>query len=455
MKIPWSSFDRLRQALKPVAPDPAEQLFRLKAVERDIVLPIKLLYVSILIYFFYFSTWYGELGTGREIAEAAVERLFVIYLLVNGALAAFLIGKRRLPLVRAQRAIFGVSVLDALFLAALTLVTGGFDSILYWLFLGLIVRNALSHPAARPQLILNFTVVFSFVAAGVLDVFVSNYDASIFEQTPENPTEPIVLRSTVLVLFALSCYALQVLFEKARHASEEAREFVSRQEQLRAAGRLAAEIAHQIKNPLGIINNAAFALQRAASAGKPMPQEQLEIIREEVSRSDRIITELMGYAQLAEGAVERLNIVEELNRAINTVLPVGVYRGIQVQTDYAENLPPLLMQRKHLSEILTNLLQNAREALSNQGCIEVRAESLDSLVRIEIADDGPGIPPEQTGKVFESYFSTKPQGTGLGLAIVRHNVDIYNGKVRVESELGQGARFILELPTRTFMRLRK
>jgi signal transduction histidine kinase len=455
MKIPWSTLERLRQVLKPVAPDPAEQLFRLKAVERDIVLPIKLLYIGIVTYFFYFSTWYGEMGTAREIAEAGVERFFIIYSILNTANAAYLIAKRRLPLARAHRFIFGISVLDSLFLGALTVVTGGFGSILYWLFPGLLVRNALSHPAARPQLILNFTVVFSFVAAGVLDVFVTNYDVSIFEQPMDSTTEPIVLRSVVLLLFALSCYGLQVLFEKARHAAEESREFVSRQEQLRAAGRLAAEIAHQIKNPLGIINNAAFALQRAAASGKPLPQEQLEIIREEVSRSDRIVTELMGYAQLAEGAVERLNVVEELNRAINTVLPVGVYRGIQVRTDYAEELPPLLMQRKHLSEILTNLLQNAREALGNKGQIEVRASSFDTVVRIEIADDGPGVAPDQTEKIFNSYFTTKPQGTGLGLAIVRHNVEIYNGKIQVESELGHGARFILELPTRTFMRLRK
>jgi signal transduction histidine kinase len=218
---------------------------------------------------------------------------------------------------------------------------------------------------------------------------------------------------------------------------------------------VAAEIAHQIKNPLGIINNAAFALQRAASAGKPLPVQQLDIIREEVARSDRIVTELMGYAQLAEGTVERLNVVEELNRAINTVFPPGVYRGIQVRTDYGDSLPPLLMQRKHFKEIVVNLLQNAREALGTMGEVEVSADAQDHMVKIVIADSGPGIPPEKIEKIFEPYFSTKSKGTGLGLSIVRHNADIYSGTVRVESELGQGSRFILELPTRTFMRLRK
>jgi signal transduction histidine kinase len=264
-----------------------------------------------------------------------------------------------------------------------------------------------------------------------------------------------VLRLTVLLFVMAACYGLQILFEKARLAADESREFAARQDQLRAAGRLAAEIAHQIKNPLGIINNAAFALQRSISAGKPVPTKQLEIIREEVERSDRIITELMGYAQLAEGTVERLHVTEELNRALHQVFPPGAYRAIQIRTDYGESLPPLLMQRKHFSEIVVNILQNAREILTDGGRIDVSAEAKDDVVRIVIADDGPGIPPEKTEKIFDPYFSTKPRGTGLGLAIVRHNTEIYAGQVRVESELGHGARFILELPTRTFMKIRQ
>jgi signal transduction histidine kinase len=455
MKIPTPNFQRLNLALKPVPADPAEQLFRLKAIERDIVLPIKALYIAILVYFFYFSRWYGELGTAREIAEMMVERSFLIYGVINVGVAVFLLLPKRLNFTLAQRVVFSVSIVDSLFLAALTIVTGGFDSILYWLFPGLIVRNALTHPGARQQIFLNSVVVFSFVLGGVLDLVTMQYDARLFETQVETLTEPILLRTVVLLLFAATCYGLQVLFERARLVAEESRESVSRQEQLRTAGRLAAEIAHQVKNPLGIINNAAFAVQRAVSSGKPVPADQLEIIREEVARSDRIITELMGYAQLAEGKVERLNVVAELNRAISTVFPPGVYRGVQIKTDYGDDLPPLLMQRKHFSEVIINILQNAREALNANGHIEISAEAYNNSVRIEIADDGPGIPPDKTQKIFEAYFSTKEKGTGIGLSIVRHNVEIYSGTVRVESELGQGARFILEFPTRTFMRLRK
>jgi signal transduction histidine kinase len=463
MRFPTQTVARLTELLRPPPPEPAQQLFRLKSIERDIVLPIKGLYIAILIYNLYVNPWHGEALLPVQIAEIITEQFFTVYIVINVLVALFFVWRRPLSLIWGQRMVFVISVIDALFLAALTLLTEGFDSVLYWLFPGLIIRNALIFPVARVQIILNLTTVMSFLVAGVLE-FIS-YKYAYLQMDDEmrkalnlverTHMEPFVLRMTVLLFLTGACYGLQTLFEKARQAAVEAREFSARQEQLRSAGRMGAEIAHKIKNPLGIINNAAFAVQRAISAGKPVPLQQLDIIREEVDRADRIITELMGYAQLAEGRVEKLNVTQEINRALHRVFPPGAYRSIQVSTDYSENLPPLLMQSKHFSEILVNLLQNAREMLSNGGHIKVTAEAEDETVRIVVEDDGPGVPPEKSQKIFEPYFSTKAHGTGLGLAIVRHNTEIYDGRVRVESELGQGARFILELPTRTFMKIRQ
>jgi signal transduction histidine kinase len=466
MRFPRKTFERLRELIRPLPPDPAEELYRLKWVERDVILPIKVLYLGVLIYYFYFTSWTSEQATAMQIAQSMTAKAFSIYLVINIALGIYLLKVQRLSLVWGQRLVSAMSVLDSLFLGALTVITGGFNSVLYWLFPGLIIRNAASFPMiARVQIILNLLLVCVFVSAGMVFSAVDTHDnlqlreelrKRMNHQTEAEPeAEPVVLRVTVLLMMMAACWGLQLLFGKARASEEESREFVARQEQLRAAGRLAAEIAHQIKNPLGIINNAAFVLQRSAAANKPVPIQQIDIIREEVARSDRIITELMGYAQLAEGTVERLNVTAELNRAINEVFPPGVYRSIRITTNYAEHLPALLMQRKHFSEILVNILQNAREVLNKGGHIEVSAEARDDIVFITIADDGPGIPPEQTEKVFAPYFSTKEKGTGLGLAIVRHNVEIYAGSVTVESKLGQGARFLLQLPTRTFMKIRQ
>jgi signal transduction histidine kinase len=258
----------------------------------------------------------------------------------------------------------------------------------------------------------------------------------------------------VLWLTAICCYGAQMLLERQRLAVEEAEEFAAREAQLRSAGRLAAEFTHQIKNPLTVINNAVFSLQRSFRDGKTAVTPQIEIIQEEVARADRVITQVMGYAQLSEGHVEKLNVIEELNRAIAQVFPPAVPTKIKVEREYGRGFPPLLMQRGHLSEILVNLLKNAREALGETGNVFVTADChRDFSVEISVRDDGPGIPRDKFERIFEAYYTTKERGTGLGLAIVKHNVELYGGTVRVESELGKGAKFTVIFPAKALMKL--
>src|SRR5262249_46240485 len=143
------------------------------------------------------------------------------------------------------------------------------------------------------------------------------------EEFGASSTEPVLLRMAVLTLLTACCYGVQVLLQRQRQATEEAHELALREGQLRSVARLAAEFAHQIKNPLAIINNATFSLERALKGTLPEAGEQLRIIQEEVEHSDRIITEVMGYAQLNEGKVEKLDVVEELDRAIDRVFPAA------------------------------------------------------------------------------------------------------------------------------------
>ena len=252
---------------------------------------------------------------------------------------------------------------------------------------------------------------------------------------------------------------MELLLERQRIAAEEAVEFARRESQLQSAGRLAAEFAHQLKNPLGIINNATYSIQRSLREKKPVAAEHVEIIKEEVARVDKVITQIMGYAQLSEGHVEKLNVVKNLEAAIGQVFPPSLPTGIQLKKIFHGRIPPLLMQRGHLLEILVNLLTNAREALGEQGTVTVTAEVLHGqVVEISVADDGPGIPPERVSQVFEAYFTTKPKGTGLGLSIVKHNVELYGGTVRVEPATpaplapfnnGHGAKFIITFPAKS------
>jgi signal transduction histidine kinase len=371
----------------------------------------------------------------------------------------------------------------------MTIVTGGFISTVFWVFPGLIVLNALSIPLAMPQMVLNLLLSLFYLAAVLLTPPLSpnetvitgtpghsatgfrgtNQRPHVAGETPakpgkavqmgksdgDNPEEEIVpdqlfLRVSVLWLLSLCFYGAQVLLERQRQAILEAREFAAREGQLHSAGRLAAEFAHQIKNPLAVISNAAYSLQRSVRENKTSAAQQIEIIQEEVARADKVITQIMGYAQLSEGRVEKLKVVEEIERAVEQVFPDAMPTGTQLKKHFSGPFPPLLMQRGHLTEILVNLLRNAREALNGRGNVVITAEAdRKQAVEITVADDGPGIAPEKIERVFEAYFTTKEKGTGLGLAIVKHNVELYSGTVRADSVLGKGAKFTVVFPAKS------
>jgi signal transduction histidine kinase len=444
---------KLTRLLAAPVIEPSQRAARIQAVEKDIVLPLRVLLVAILGYYFFFSGWFDTIGaataTDWTLNHAmALKGTFVVYAILTLATGAIFILAKRLTLGKIQWMVFALGVVDAVMLGILTLLLKGFDSLLYWVFLALILHNALAIPVAFPQLLLNFFVSTAFMVGGIEDRLLFHDP----EGREENPWE----RMIVLVAWALCCYGIQVLFEKQKRAEAEATELAVRQERLRTAGRLAAEIAHQIKNPLGIITNAAFCLHRAVHEGETAVDEQIQIIREEVDRADQIITELMGYAQLAEGKVERLDVAEELDAAVLEVFPPAAKYRVAIHKEYAPALPALLMQKRHFSGVLVNILQNAREAMNGQGEVSISAQYGDhDSFRILIADTGPGIPQDKIGKIFEAYFTTREKGTGLGLAIVKHNTEMYGGAVQVESEPGKGTRFVLEFPARILMRLSK
>jgi signal transduction histidine kinase len=449
--------DRLIALLRIPSPDPPQLIRRISIMERDIVLPIKVAGIAMLMQSFYFTPWIGIVSGTLDVAVESIQYFFWFYISANVVTASLLLGMRWLPLALVEWAVFVMSLVDGVFLGALTLVSGGYNSILYWLFLGLILRSSVSVPRATSQLMLNFALIGCFVLAGVIDSLVAaNLDEterrSIDLPGPlEGPTEPLLLRLVLLFLMTVCCYGVQVLSERHRRAQEEAREFAMREGQLHSAGRLAAEFAHQIKNPLAIITNAAYSLRRALKQGRTDVTEQIEIIEEEVEHSDRIITQIMGYAQLSEGRVEKLDVVEELNSAIEQIFPPAAHYRVHVHRDFRPPFPPLLMQRRHVADAFTNLLQNAREALDGKpGNIFIAAQCRsDYAIEVSIRDDGPGIAPEKQEKIFEAYYTTKEKGTGLGLATVKHNLEVYGGAVRVESELGKGTRFVLLFPGKT------
>jgi signal transduction histidine kinase len=461
--------------LRPPRTEPVEQAERIAAMQLHIVLPAKAGLAAVV---YYFNSSSDESLQIQSIYSLMIEILrwfFLIYIAGNTVAGLLYYFWRRFPPATVQWVVFTMGILDGLFIAGLVFLTDGYESMAYWLFAGLIVLNAISIPLAAPQIVLNLLLSVFYLSAGVLNTQIplpelANTPASAFHETskshqllhsPELPytantedtvVEPDMPRLFVLWLLAACCYGVQVMLERQESAITEAREFGVRESQLRSAGRLAAEIAHQIKNPLAIINNAAFSLERSVRENKSTAAQQIGIIQEEVARADRVLTQIMGYAQLSEGRVEKLNVVEELDRAIAQVFPPVMPTKIRIHREYSDPFPPLLMQRNHLSEIFVNLLQNAREALGEKGNIFITAtHRRDHSIDISIRDNGPGIPPNKFERIFEAYYTTKDKGTGLGLSIVKHNIELYGGKIQVDSEVGIGTRFALTFPSKSIL----
>ncbi len=488
--IDWERLKGLRRMLATDRPEPTRQAERIIVMQRDVVLPSKAGVILVVLYYLFFSDWSYEVPTPRAVVQDTLKDYVLVYVLCNCLGALFFYFWRRLPPGLFQWLAFTMGLLDGLFITGLMVVTDGFDSILFWVFPCLIVLNALSIPLAVPQMVLNLVLSLFYLSGGLVIPHIGEgtvnptpppglratnqvshavgepvlklrrlpmADDVGDENSPVEITmEASLLRVAVLWLLTLCCYGAQVLIERQRSALEEASEFAAREGQLHSAGRLAAEFAHQIKNPLAVINNAAYSLRRSLRDGKADAARQIEIIQEEVARADRVITQITGYAQLSEGRVEKLDVVAELERAIAQVFPPAVPTRIKIHREFAAHFPPLLMQRGHLSEILVNLLQNAREALGREGNVFVTADChRDYAIEISVRDDGPGVPPDKTGRIFEAYYTTKEKGTGLGLAIVKHNVELYGGTVRVESKSGQGAKFLLFFPAKALMKLSK
>jgi signal transduction histidine kinase len=416
-------------------------------MERHTMLPVKAVYFLVLIYYLYFSDW-SEPDTVRWTLFRTIQWFFFLCLLVNTVIAVMLIRMDEFSTAALREVVFSICLFDAVLLAIMTELTGGFESFLFWLFLGLQVRNAISMPIATSQIMANLCVSVIYLCAGAFDIVVARSE----EDLEGLSVEPVMLRALLLVLMTACCYGLQVLIDKQRRMDAEEGEFERRQSQLQASGRLAAEIAHQVKNPLGIINNAVFALGQATGDNESI-QKQVKLVREEVNRADQVITKLMGYAQLVEGRLAKLDINDVLEAAISQVFPKGNKFGVRIRRNYGIALPPLLAQPGHISEVFVNILQNAREVLGKDDEITVKSSyGGDYTFQVVIEDTGPGIAPEQIERVFEPYHTTKEKGTGLGLAIVKHNTELYGGTVKIESELGKYTRFNLVFPGRSAIR---
>jgi two-component system, NtrC family, sensor histidine kinase HydH len=226
-------------------------------------------------------------------------------------------------------------------------------------------------------------------------------------------------------------------------------EKVRRSERLASLGRLAAGVAHEIRNPLSSIRGfAQYFMNRLK--GHEEEQGYASIMVKEVDRLNRVVTDLLNFARPKDPHRELHPLENILSHSVKLLDPELRKKGVQVEEDYEPDLPPALVDRDQLSQAFLNLLLNSLESIEEEGKIRITLKKGDRQrgIEVAIADTGRGIPPEDLGRVFEPFFSTKRGGTGLGLAIVHQIVESHGGEITVESTERVGTTFRITLPIR-------
>lgn len=249
--------------------------------------------------------------------------------------------------------------------------------------------------------------------------------------------------------------------ERANRELQEAREEAFRSEKLASVGLLAAGTAHEIGTPLTAIMG-YVELLRDELADDPRRADYLRRIERDGERIDRIVRDLLDFARPSPGATEIFDATVLVASTVEMLELQGAFKGIAVTVTADEGVSPLAADPHQLQQVLINLFINARDAMPDGGCLEVRTspgltappgegEASVPCICIEVADTGCGIPREQLGRIFDPFFTSKEpgKGTGLGLAIAARIVDSLGGRITVESAVGKGTRFVIWLPVGT------
>ncbi len=225
-------------------------------------------------------------------------------------------------------------------------------------------------------------------------------------------------------------------------------EQVQRAERFAALGRLAAGVAHEIRNPLGAIKGLAQYFQRK---WKDLPEDRTyaEVIVREVDRLNRVVTDLLEFARVRPPQYESLDVQVLVQHAVTLVMPDAQAKGVRIQIQ--ESAAPFYADRDQITQVLLNLLLNAIDAVTTGDNITITITITDregEKVEIRIQDTGCGITPSDLSQIFDPFFTTKKKGAGLGLAIAHQVVVSHQGTIEVESTPGQGTEVILRLPLR-------
>jgi signal transduction histidine kinase len=223
----------------------------------------------------------------------------------------------------------------------------------------------------------------------------------------------------------------------------DAQESLVRREKLAMLGQLASGVGHELRNPLGVMTNAVYYLKAVLPSASASVTEYLGILQQQITLSEKIVSDLLDFARLKPPTRFAASF-EDITR--EQITRLGSTNGVTIDTNFPSDLPPVLVDSVQIGQIMLNLLTNAMQAMDHTGRITVNARAEDSIVWCDVRDTGPGVAPENVGKIFEPLFTTKARGIGLGLAVSRTLARANEGDLTLADSLEPGAVFRLTLP---------
>jgi len=246
---------------------------------------------------------------------------------------------------------------------------------------------------------------------------------------------------------ALQTYSeeLETRVEERTKELHDAQDRLVRREKLAILGQLAGGVGHELRNPLGVISNACYYLQTTLTDADEKTTEYLGIIDSEVSRSTKIISDLLDFSRTKASERQEVTIAELVASVLNRQPPPS---QVEITNAVRDDLSAVYVDEAQIVQVLGNIISNAYQAMPEGGKLTIESKEREGRVDLSFTDTGCGISKENMSRLFEPLFTTKERGIGLGLATSKSLLDVNGGHIEVTSEEGQGTTFIVTLPSK-------
>ena len=218
-------------------------------------------------------------------------------------------------------------------------------------------------------------------------------------------------------------------------------------ERLAFTGRIAASIAHEIRNPLGNVSVAVQQLREAFTEDSPWAKH-IEVIIRNTERINFLITELLNCARPPKLNIQPHDVHEILEGILDSIKTKIASQRTEVRRKYNSQIPQITVDKEQIERVFSNVMINSLEAMPNGGKMTITTEMEEGFLVVKIRDTGEGIPDEDIIRIFDPFFSTKPSGVGLGLSICYGIIVSHGGTIGVESERNGGTLFAISLPVK-------